>query len=1430
MKAASLNHVYRLVWSHVQNAWTVVAETAKSSGKKSVVVDHSTSNGKLSHAINTKFTFKSKIKLVFALSMIGMATNVLANPINGQVVYGSASDPVTTGSHMQMDQHSDKLIMNWQSFDIAHGESFKLNQPINGAALFNILGPNGTEIYGQLSATGTLLLINPNGVLFGAGSEVSVGNIIASSLSISKDDFLKGNYRFVAGNALGSVINRGTIKAQNEGYIVLLGNTVENSGTLVASNGSVVLGSAQEATLDFFGNGLVKAKLSGDALEATIKNSGKISADGGFVQMATNARSAAINISGIVEANQLVERDGVIRLEGGDNAKVQVTGQLIAKGQGTTGGTIEVTGEQVALLNGALLDASGDTGGGKILVGGDYQGKNDAVYNARTTYVAQGATLKADAIHQGNGGKVVVWGNDLTRYYGSISAQGGATGGNGGFVEVSGKQNLAFIGKVDVSAQKGIGGSVLLDPENIVLVSGPQPSVADNANGTPDVAFADNAGGTTTIDVNAVKGFSELYLQANNNITVSNALTMNQDGNIRFEANNDINVNAALTTSGKGTINLKADADGVGGGNLAIGADITGPGGVVLSGATLTHTNGNISSNGDINGYSHAGSVSITVAGAADLGTANITANGRNASSNTNGFNGGSVVIKAGSLNMTGNIDTTGTKSGTPGTGTTSGLTGAGGAGGKVEITTTGDAKVGNINTGAGSAGGNSIVSVASGEVSVTSTSGNVTVGNIATTNASTAKIGYNSIGANVKLAANGNVTTGTINTSAGLGRNNTDGKSAGSVNISAGNNITTQAITAFGADGNGTNKAGGAAGGVTVNAKAGDVNLGAVTVKAGLNTGTGIAGNSAAILAQAGNNLNVTGDVTNDKGSVTLKADSDNLGGGNLAIGANITGPGNVLLSGATLTHTAGNISSSGNILGSGHSGSVNITVAGLADLGTANITANGRNASSNTNGFNGGSVIINAGSLNMTGNINTAGSNSGTPGNGTISGLSGKAGAGGLVEITTSGDTKVGNITTSAGNAGSNSIVSVASGAVNVNSSSGNVTVGDVTTKAGFNGIGAKVTLAAASGSVTTGNIDTSGGASRANTDGKSAGAVDINANANITTQAIVANGADGNGTNKSGGAAAAVTLRATNGDISMGAVTQQSGANTGTGIAGNTANLLATAGRDLTLNGNINGSKTVQLVAGRNFINAVNASITNAVGGNWTIYSATPIGDVKGANLLANYNYKQYGTSFGGTLLGTGNGFVHQVSPTVTATLNGTSTKVFDGNNTVTDLSGLSVATTGAIDGDVVTVSPLSGATFNDALVGAGKPITGTYNVVSTVTAQGKQIFNPGVGTVGGYNVSINSTATGSITAVPVTPTVTGFASPRDDAGLGGLIPNNPLLNTMFIVSLNPAAGDEEDLDAVACPTPEDHLGSTPILSSGVKLPDGVNSNCI
>jgi filamentous hemagglutinin family protein len=1478
MKAASLNHVYRLIWSKVQQAWVAVAEGTRTSGKSSLngQVHDSIESGSRS-ALRAAFTSGTKWRVViasaFAATLLPFSAFADSNVVAG-VVAGDLAIKDISATHTQYTHTANVNIVNFYKFGVLEGHQLDVVMPDAGRALYRVLGNSASEIMGKLNSNGSLFLINQNGILFGPNSQVNVGNIVASTLNISNDDFLSGRYHFSGGDISGSVINKGAIKAQDEGYIVMLGKSVENAGKLVANNGSVVLAAAKEAVLDFYGNGLVRANLTAQAVEGIVKNSGLIQANGGLVQLATNARSAAINITGIVEANQLVEREGVIRLEGGDNSKVQVSGQLLATGENTTGGTIAVTGEQVALLKGAVLDASGDKGGGTVLVGGDYQGKNDNVYNARTTYVDQGVTIKADAIKEGNGGKVIVWANDLTRYYGAISAQAAALRGNGGFVEVSGKQNLDFHGKVNVSAANGVGGILLLDPQNIFLNNSPQPAPTNNPNGTPDIAFADNALGDTTVQISDVIGFSELYLQATNNINVDSALTMT-GGSVRFVADNNININAALTTTiggninltagndvnvnaqvsaGTGNINLdagnnvnvasevkaslgnvtlvadnnvnvgsavtanigrvtiKADDDNSGAGNIAQSADITGTRGVVLTGATLTHTAGNISSNGILG--RPGGGVTINIAGVATLGTANITAQGGPAL--PSGMNGGDVNITAGSLDMTGSIDTSGSAA----------VSGAGGAGGNVTIlATAGDAKVGNITTGAGSAAFLSTVSASSGEVSVTSAAGDVNVGNV------NVQGGFNAKGANVALtAANGEVTVGNIDASAGIGRINTNGKSAGNVDITAGSGITTQAIVANGANGvDGvltTNKSGGNAGAVTLKTTAGDISLGAVTVNSGTKTGTGTVGNAANILAQAGDGINVSGNLSTNRGSVTLNADNDNSGAGNLAIGADITAPRNVVLTGATLTHTAGDINANGNSLTSGNAGAVSITVAGLATLGTANITAQG--GTSTGSGFNGGNVNITAGSVNMDGTINTSGS----------AGAAGKVGGtgGAVTVLATTGDAKLGNITTGAGSAGSGTVLSTFSGDVSVTSTAGNVTVGNINVKGGVNAKGANVLLAAANGAVNAGNLDTSAGTGNNNTNGKSAGNVDINAGTGITTLAITANGANGVGANMSGGNAGAVTLETTAGDIALGPVTVKAGTKNGAGTVGNSADILAQAGRDLILNANIdsdsNSATAVQLVAGRNFLNNSNSSITTGATGRWTVYSNDPTGDVKGSNLLADYDYKQYGTTFGGTLLGTGNGFVHAVSPTVTATLNGTATKAFDGNNVVTDLSGLSITTSGVLDGDkvIISPSPITAATYDNAAVGAGKPINSVYNVVSITTNEGKQIFNPTAGSFEGYTVVTNSTATGSILAVPAAPTVLGFASPRDDAGLGGLIPNNPALNTMTIVSLNPAAGDEEDLDAVACPVNEDSLGSTPILNSGVKLPDGVSSNCI
>ena len=132
-------------------------------------------------------------------------------------------------------------------------------------------------------------------------------------------------------------------------------------------------------------------------------------------------------------------------------------GSLTAVGAGgQSGGTVSVLGDKVEVTGTARIDASGQTGGGTILVGGDWQGRNPDIANATRTQVGKGAVLLADASGHGDGGKVVIWADGDTRQLGSISARGGEQGGNGGMVEVSGKQLLDLRGSIDVAAPLGV--------------------------------------------------------------------------------------------------------------------------------------------------------------------------------------------------------------------------------------------------------------------------------------------------------------------------------------------------------------------------------------------------------------------------------------------------------------------------------------------------------------------------------------------------------------------------------------------------------------------------------------------------------------------------------------------------------------------------------------------------------------------------------------------------------------------------------------------------------------------------------------------------------------------------------------------------------------------------------------------------------------
>ena len=158
-------------------------------------------------------------------------------------------------------------------------------------------------------------------------------------------------------------------------------------------------------------------------------------------------------------------------LDGGANGITQVSGTLDATGSASmSGGRIDVTGQTVTLANGALLGASGGTGGGTVRVGGGVGGKDATLANARDVTVQQGAAINADATQNGDGGSIVMYGADTARIHGALSAFGGPSGGNGGYLETSGAFVDANGATLAASAPKGRAGLWLLDPADVQIV------------------------------------------------------------------------------------------------------------------------------------------------------------------------------------------------------------------------------------------------------------------------------------------------------------------------------------------------------------------------------------------------------------------------------------------------------------------------------------------------------------------------------------------------------------------------------------------------------------------------------------------------------------------------------------------------------------------------------------------------------------------------------------------------------------------------------------------------------------------------------------------------------------------------------------------------------------------------------------------------
>ena len=524
-------------------------------------------------------------------------------PTGGQVGAGAASIS-TSGSKMQIDQATQRAILNWESFSIGSSAWVNFTQPgASAVALNRVVGNDPSHIFGRLTANGQVFLVNSAGVFFAPGASVDVGGLFATSLSINDHDFLAGRYQFFNPGNAGKVVNQGDIVTAN-GYTALVGPQVRNDGVIAARKGSVVLAAADRVTLDMVGDGLISISVDRAALNASVINTGRIEADGGTVLLAARSANAlldtVINNSGIIRANSLRERNGEIVLDGGSAGVVANSGTLQAAGvdADTTGGTVKVLGHDVRLMAGARLDATGLAGGGTVLVGGNFQGRGPEA-NASRTYIDADASVIADAVTSGNGGTVIVWADQDTYFFGHISARGGAASGDGGFVEVSGKSFLAFRGTADRRAPNGQAGTLLLDPTDMTITAAagdvvcpPATCTSNSTTSTLSTADLQGAltGGDVVVDATAGGGAGGGTINWTDGTVDASANSLTLVGtSITFDGTltnlDSLTFSSAPTGTGTATSSTNGSIGGIGSLTFALsGLNVGNAGGITFSG------------------------------------------------------------------------------------------------------------------------------------------------------------------------------------------------------------------------------------------------------------------------------------------------------------------------------------------------------------------------------------------------------------------------------------------------------------------------------------------------------------------------------------------------------------------------------------------------------------------------------------------------------------------------------------------------------------------------------------------------------------------------------------------------------------------------------------------------------------------------------
>lgn len=611
-----MNHIFRTVWNHALGAMVAVSEVGAVRGKS---VSQKTGVAAVSASFFALNTASVLIAIAWAASSIAVAA-----PTGGVAVVGQMSTS-TQGSQTTITTQNGAGLnysaINWQSFSVPQGTSTYFQQPSASSAVINRVVTNTpSQLFGTLGSNGHLVLVNQAGITVGAGAVVDTAGFTASALKMSDADALAGRMRFGDGTAGGSVSVQGQVLARS-GDVVLIGSSVDTGKDALvrAPNGSTILAAGQQ--VEITGRGLEGISMTVQAPENNAVNLGALQGD------AVAIFAGTLKHSGAIQATRASLEGGRVVLKAAGDAIVDGNASIVATG--TVGGSVDVLGQRVGLTDTASIDVSGSQGGGQVRIGGDYQGKNADVPNAQFAYVGRDVSITANATDVGKGGRVIVWADDTTRAYGSIEAKGGAGGGDGGFVETSGKRALDVNGiRVSAVASAGRSGTWLLDPADVTIssVSGDMvqtgglfvPSSGASTvlastlmsvlNGGTDVTVTTY---DTTLNPTAFSGGT-----ASGDITLGmgTSLSWTSSAKLTLDAYNSIILNSGVTATNGELSLLASDRTGANSGTISNGGSY-----LVKVNKLEAVAHGNI----DITGYNEIQNLSAkSVAGAISIESA----------------------------------------------------------------------------------------------------------------------------------------------------------------------------------------------------------------------------------------------------------------------------------------------------------------------------------------------------------------------------------------------------------------------------------------------------------------------------------------------------------------------------------------------------------------------------------------------------------------------------------------------------------------------------------------------------------------------------------------------------------------------------------------------------------------------------------------